>query len=129
MNNQDRNKRIYEICRAHPGWTYRDIGELVGLSRQRVQQIVREIEACGIIHNMMEPRNDHRLNGQPISATQATRETGIPYSVISSWVSRGLVKVLNHPGHGGRGNPVLLDPVTLQGRIAQYRPRPCRNQV
>jgi len=129
MNVQGRNRRIYEIHKAHPTWTYQDIGELVGLSRQRVQQVVREVEECGIIDNEMEPRNNYRLNGQPISASQVARETGIPYYVIADWVRRGLVKVLDHPGHGGRGNPVLLDPVTLQERIDRYRPRPRRNRV
>ncbi|KKL78427.1 hypothetical protein LCGC14_2024910, partial [marine sediment metagenome] len=92
-------------------------------SRQRVQQIVQEIEACDIIDNDMEqPRNNHRLNGEPISATQVARETGIPYSVISSWVSRGLVKVLEHPGHAAPGKLVLLDPVSLQERLDRYHP-------
>ena len=123
MNNQDRNRRIYEIHKAHPAWTYQDIGELVGLSRQRVQQIVREYDKRGIIDTEMEPRNDYRLNGQPISATQAARETGISYWAIMSWVKRGLVKVVQHPGHACTGKPVLLDPVTLQERIDRYRPR------
>jgi len=129
MNANDRNRRICEIRRAHPNWTYQEIGELVGLSRQRVQQIVRETEKRGIIDNKMEPKNNHRLNGQPISATQAARETGIPYHAIDNWVRRGLVKVLNHPGHGGRGNPVMLDPVTLQERIDRYQPRRNRAAV
>ena len=128
MNNHERKRRIYEIRKDHPDWTYQAIGELVGISRQRVQQIVTEIEACGIMDNdMNEPNEKYRLNGEPISATQAARETGIHYYVIADWVRRGLVKVLEHPGHGGRGNPVLLDPVTLQDRIDRHHPR--RNHV
>jgi len=128
MNVEDRNRRIYEIHKTHPTWTYQDIGELVGLSRQRVQQVVRETEERGIIDSeMTEPKNNYQLNGDPVSASQVARETGIPYGVVANWVCRGLVKVLEHPGHGGRGNPVLLDPVTLQDRLDRYRPR--RNRV
>ena len=129
MNANDRNRRIYEIHKAFPTWPFEDIGQMFGITRQRVQQIVREAEKRGIIDTEMEPRNDHRLNGKPISATQAARQTGIPYYAIEKWVRRGLVKVLNHPGHGGRGNPVLLDPVTLQERIDCYQPRPRRNRA
>lgn len=127
MNSQKRNRRIYEIHQAHPNWTYQDIGELVGLSRQRVQQIVREYEKRGIIDNEMA-KNNHRFN-EPVSATQAAREIGIPYWVIKKWVQRGLVKVLEHPGHTAPGKPVLLDPVTLQERIDRYRPRKNRAAV
>lgn len=126
MNVQNRNRHIYEIHKSHPTWTYQDIGDLVGISRQRVQQIVREAEKRGIIDTEMEPRNDHRLT-EPISATQAARQTGIPYGTISKWVSDGLVKVVEHPGHACTGKPVLLDPVTLQKRIDHYRPR--RNRL
>ncbi|KKM64090.1 hypothetical protein LCGC14_1504850 [marine sediment metagenome] len=124
MNTQERKRRIYEIHKSHPTWTYQDIADLVGLkSRQRVQQIVQEVEACDIIESDMEqPRNNHRLNGEPISATQAAREAGIPYYMIADWVRRGLVKVLEHPGHACPGKPVLLDPVSLQERIHRYRP-------
>lgn len=69
------------------------------------------------------------LNGDPISATQIARETGIPYSVISMWVRRGLVKVVQHPGHACTGKPVLLDPVSLKERIALYRPKRRRQRV
>ena len=123
MNANERNRRIYDIRKANPTWTYREIGELVGISRQRVQQIVRETEKRGIIDTEMEPRNNHRLSGEPISATQAAKETGIPYYVIADWVRRGVVRVLKHPGHAAPGKPVLLDPVTLQERIDRYQPR------
>ena len=127
MNMQVRNRRIYEIRKEHPTWTYQEIGELVGISRQRVQQIVCELEKCGIMDIEMEPRNDHHLNGNPISATQAARETGIPIGTITRWISEGDVKVISHPGQTGPGRVVLLDPVTLQERIDRYRPR--RNRV
>ena len=129
MNN-NRNRRIYEIRKDHPDWTYQAIGELVGISRQRVQQIVSEIEACGIMdNNMSEPKNGYRLNGEPVSATQVARETGIPLSTIVTWVLRGHVKGIEDPEQTGPGKVVLLDPVTLQERIDKYRPRPCRNRV
>lgn len=124
MITKERDIIIYESRKAHPEWSYRKIGKSFGISGQRVYQIVSR----GIIEEM-EPRNNHRLNGQPISATQVARETGIPYYAIEKWVRRGLVKVLNHPGHGGRGNPVLLDPVTLQERIDRYQPRSRKNRV
>lgn len=127
MNTRERNRRIYEIRKSHPNWPYRTIGELVGLSRQRVHQIVQQAEAHGIMATEMEPRNNYRLDNKPISATQAARLTGIPYGVISMWVFRGLVKVVEHPSRGGRRNPVLLDPVSLQERIDGYQPRPRRN--
>jgi len=130
MNNHKRKRRIYEIRKDHPDWTYQAIGELIGISRQRVQQIVSEIEACGIMdNNMNEPKNGYRLNGEPVSATQVATETGIPISTISRWVSEGDVKVINHPGQTGPGKVVLLDPVTLQERVDKYRPRPRRNRV
>ncbi len=125
----ERNIHIYEIRRSHPAWTYQDIGNLVGISRQRVQQIVHDVETRGITDIDMELKNNHRLNGEPISATQAARETGIPFGTIRMWAKRGLVKVLEHPGHTAPGRPVLLDPETLQERIDRYRPRPRRNQV
>ena len=130
MNNHERKRRIYEIRKDHPDWTYQAIGELVGISRQRVQQIVSDIEACGIMDNdMNEPKNGYRLNGEPVSATQVATETGIPRNTISGWVSDGDVKVIDHPGQTGPGKFVLLDPVTLQERMNRYRPRPRRNRV
>jgi len=130
MSVSERNRHIFEIRKAHPTWSYQDIAELVALSRQRVQQIVRQVEECGIIDTTMENNNDHpRLDGQPISATQAARETGIPYGTISKWVSEGEVRVIEHPGHACTGKPVLLDPVSLQERIARYQPRPRRTPV
>lgn len=129
MNNHERKTRIYEIRKAHPDWTYQDIGDLLGVSRQRVQQIVSEVEACGRMDDMDEPRNGYRLNGESVSATEAARETGIPRNTISRWVCDGEVKVLAHPGHACTGKPVLLDPVTLQERISRYQPRPRRNRV
>ena len=128
MNSNQRNGRIYEIHKAHPSWTYQDIGELVGLSRQRVQQIVRQIEDHGIIDSEMETRNDHRFT-EPISATQAAKQVGIPRWTIEKWIQRGLVKVLEHPGHTAPGKPVLLDPITLQERIDRYQPRRNRAAV
>lgn len=121
MNAQDRNRRIYEMRKAFR-WPYRDIGPMFGISGQRAQQIVLEIENRGIIDNEMEPRNDHRFT-EPVSATQAAREIGIPLTTIVNWVSRGHVKVLQDPGQTGPGKVVLLDPVTLQERIDRYYAR------
>ena len=128
MNTQGRNRRIYEIRKAFPTWSYRDIGDMFGISRQRVHQLMREYEKRGIIDTEMEPRNDHRFT-EPVSATQAARETGIPHRTIEKWTERGLVKVIQHPGHACTGKPVLLDPVTLQERIDRYRPRRNRAAV
>lgn len=125
----ERNRHIYEIHKAHPTWTYQDIGELVGISRQRVEQIVRKEEARDIIDIEMEPKNKYQINGQSISATQAARVTGIPVGTISRWVFDGEVKVIAHPGQTGPGKVVLLDPVTLQERMNRYQPRPRRNRV
>lgn len=128
MNMVDRNRQIYQLHEVLR-WSFREIAPKFGISPQRVHQIVKNAESHGIIDNKMEPTINYRLNGQPISATQAARETGIPYYMIADWVRRGLVKVLNHPGHAAPGKPVLLDPVTLQERIDRYRPRRNRVQV
>ncbi len=122
MTSQERNKRIFEIHQAFPQWTYQEIGDMVGLSRQRVERILKQVAVSGKIEQMDETINNHRLNGEPISATQVARDTGIPYYVIADWVRRGIVKVLEHPGHACTGKPVLLDPVSLQERINRYRP-------
>ena len=123
MDKQQRNQLIYEVHLLHPDWTYRAIVENLGLSlsRQRVQQIVLKGSKSGIIE-VMEPTNNHHFT-EPVSATQAARETGIPWQTVTSWVNRGLVKVVNHPGHTAPGKPILLDPVTLNERIDRYRPR------
>lgn len=124
MNTLERNVRIYQIHKAHQAWTCQEIGELVGLTRQRVHKIITEVDKSGIISLEMNGTvKNYRLNGEPVSASQVAKETGIPQWTIEKWVQRGLVKVLSHPGHTAPGKPVLLDPVTLQARMEKYRPR------
>ena len=133
MNSHERNRRIFEIRKAHPAWTYQEIGELLGLSRQRVQQIVREVDSYGIIDAMEEKKNDNGLcqldPNKPISPTQAAREMGIPITTITGWIAEGQVKLVKDPGQTGPGRVNLLDPVSLQERIDRYRPRPRRTPV
>ncbi len=123
MKIEERNRKIYELYKSPPpGWSLKDIGDLFGISPQRVHQIKTELDSYAIMGQMNEPKNNHHFD-KPISATQAAKAAGIPYYIIADWVRRGLVKVLQHPGHACTGKPVLLDPVTLNERIGKYRPR------
>ena len=120
-----RNRFIWETHRAHPELTYRELGEAYGVSPQRAWSIVHGEDRRAIMDNRMEEkRNNHRINGKPISATEVSRLTGIPLYTIASWARRGLVKIISHPGHTARGKVMLLDPQSLQERIDRYRPRP-----
>ena len=131
---RERNQLIRDIKRLHPELTDEQIGRMFlkgpgddrGLSRQRVNKIVRQPEKCGIISITME--SEYIINGKlnpdmPIAATMAAELTKIPYWAIAKWVKRGKVKVKQHPGHAAPGKPVLLDPVSLQAQIDRYRPR------
>ncbi len=120
MNVAIRNRAIYETHKAHPELTYRELGDTFGISRQEAHRVVKEGER-GIMGADMNTTNNHRFD-KPISATEVSRETGIPRWTIEKWAQRGLVKVVQHPGHAAPGKPVLLDPVTLNERIRRYRP-------
>jgi hypothetical protein len=72
----------------------------------------------------MEKTNKVKIGNSPISATQASKIADIPYYIIADWVRRGVVKVVSRPDHKAHiGQPVLLDPVSLQERIDRYKPR------
>lgn len=117
---KDRNQLIRTIKEKSPELTYKELGDLVGLSRQRVHKIVTYNTENDIIRNMERKA----IFDKPISATEVSRITGIPTSSIFDWVSRGLVKIISRPDRKAcTGQPVLLDPVSLQERIDRYRPR------
>ncbi len=117
----ERNRMIRQIHADHPNWSLQKIADLVGISRQRVHQVVHTAIDYDIMQTDM--KNIIRLNCDPISPSQAARLTGIPKFTIISWAHRGLVTILKHPGKTARGKTVLLDPVSLQERINRYRPR------
>jgi hypothetical protein len=114
---------IYQIHLDHPDWTLQMIADLVGVSRQWVYSIVKKCETYGIIATMENKALQLDLK-TPISATQASKITGIPYYAFEKWVRRGLVKIVSRPDRRAcTGQSVLLDPVSLQERINRYRPR------
>jgi len=119
----DRDQLIKELHVKVPHLSYRQIGKMFDVSGQRIQQILKKPSECATILDMES--NLKSLGRSPISATQAAKITGIPYGVISVWVSRGQVKIVKRPDRkkACAGEPVLLDPVSLQERIDKYRPR------
>ncbi len=127
---RDRNRLIKEIREKVPGVTLQQLGQMFPreddkkpLTRQRVHQIVTHDVKSDTISNMESSVDTIKIK-EPISATQVADLLKIPYSVVSTWVSRGLVKKApDQPDHAAPGKPVLLDPVTLQERIDRYRPR------
>jgi len=116
----DRDKMIRDIHRAFPYWSYAAIAELVGVSKQRVHQILKEVDDCDTIPIMM-----NSVIREPISATQAAKITGISYGTIAMWVSRGLVDIFKRPRtkKACTNNAVLLDPVSLNKRIVKFHER------
>jgi len=128
MDITERNRRIYEIRKSHPDWTYEAIGQLVGLTRQRVQQIVQDFERNGIMEPV-EISDTDLVDSKPVSMTEAAKVTGVPYGTIGHWVFQRQVKVLSRPNRSGRGYAVLLDAESLRNRIARYKPRPRRKRV
>ncbi len=123
--NRDRNQIIRKLRETVPELTLEQIGKAFdGLSRQRVYQILKQSQDCATILDKMENiENKEPIFKEPVSATEAAKILNIPYGVVSMWVSRGFVKVVNHPGHAAPGKFVLLDPVSLQERIDRYKPR------
>ena len=121
---QERNQMIYQIHLDHPDWSLEKIADLVGISRQRVHRIVTHYRNSAIIPLMEDKNKVINIGDKPISATQAAEITGISYGTISKWVERNLVKIVSRPNRRAcTGQPVLLDPITLQKRIDNYRPR------
>lgn len=128
MTTAERNQCIYEV-RTKLRWPYSRIAATYGVSRQRVAQVVRYMEKLLASAPEPIPLQFPRLNGEPISATQAAKITGVPDYAIHHWISRGQVKVVSRRPRPGPGATTLLDPVSLQERIDRYRPRkrPARN--
>jgi hypothetical protein len=89
---------------------------------------VTQGQECGIIIDKMENKDVMEIKEpifkEPVSATYVAEFLKIPYSVVSTWVSRKQVKVIKRDKKRGCfKNPVLLDPVTLQERIDKYKKR------
>ncbi len=130
MVTSDRNRMIRDIHRAYPYWSYSKIGDLLGISRQRVFQILQSCEKTDIMSSMDEVREVFRLDEtKPISATEAEKLTGVPACVIRDWVRRNLVRVVSRPEHTTNGKFVLLHPVDLQARINTYKPHQKRDKT
>lgn len=126
----ERNRNLYQIHLRNPELTYQDLAEMVHLSRQRVEQIIRQQEKVEAMGPLPAIPKFPRLNGDPISPAQVSRTLGLPAGLIQCWVRRKQVKVLHRPkGHPGPGKVTLLDPVSLQERLDRYRPRRKLQQV
>lgn len=120
----EKSRMIRDIHRAYPYWKESKIAELVGVSRQRVNKILKTTdERVTINENMVTNSEVMKIGNEPLSATQVSDMCQIPYSVVAMWVKRKLVKVVHHPGHAARGKFVLLDPEDLKARILLYKPK------
>lgn len=68
----------------------------------------------------MRIRSPAATEGTPIGVRESARKYGLPSTTITEWASSGEVTVLVQPGR--RGEKLLLDELSLQHRLRDYRP-------